>query len=64
MNILGLEEATKAPSQTVQDSPSESLTNPGPSSLASFSSYSGPIPPPHYLVQYEKIIPGSAKKIS
>ncbi|MCX6989543.1 MAG: DUF2335 domain-containing protein [Chlamydiae bacterium] len=39
--------------------------NPIPSAqqhVASFSSYSGPIPPPDYLIQYEKLLPGIAKK--
>ncbi len=26
------------------------------------ASYSGPIPPPHFLIQYEQIVPGIAKR--
>jgi uncharacterized membrane protein len=27
-----------------------------------FSAFSGPIPPPHFLVEYEKMVPGIAKR--
>jgi len=31
-------------------------------SMTSFASYSGPIPPPNFLVEYEKMVPGIAKR--
>lgn len=33
------------------------------STITSFSAFSGPIPPPEMLAQYEKIFPGAAKQI-
>ncbi len=32
-----------------------------PTSIATMT-YSGPVPPPSFLVEYEKLVPGSAKK--
>ncbi len=33
-----------------------------PSALASFTAFSGPIPPPEFLKQYEFLVPGIAKR--
>lgn len=40
----------------------DSKKNPESSPIATFASYSGPIPPPNFLVEYERMVPGIAKK--
>src|ERR1041385_2142023 len=61
MNVLDAEKA-KTLGQPMEGTPTESQIKPELNSLASFSSYSGPIPPPNHLAQYEKMIPGIAKR--
>jgi len=40
----------------------ESSKSPEQPQLASFAQYSGPIPPPNFLIQYEQLLPGIAKR--
>lgn len=40
----------------------ESRKNSEPQSITAIASYSGPIPPPNFLAEYEKLYPGIAKK--
>ncbi len=45
--------------------PKRNSQAPNPSdqpNVTSFAAYSGPIPPPHFLVEYEKLLPGIAIK--
>jgi uncharacterized membrane protein len=41
---------------------SEAQKNSEQTSMTSFASYSGPIPPPNFLLEYEKMVPGIAKR--
>jgi len=62
MSTLDLEKPKKPSVQSRQGFPNDPTTNAGQSHIASFSSYSGPIPPPEYLIHYEKMVPGIAKR--
>ena len=62
MTTLDIEKPVKTSAQQMHDSPEGPRTNPEIASLATFSSYSGPIPLPSHLAQYEKMVPGIAKK--
>ncbi|MBX3718663.1 MAG: DUF2335 domain-containing protein [Parachlamydiales bacterium] len=42
--------------------PNEPQKNSEQQSITSFASYSGPIPPPNFLIEYERMVPGIAKK--
>lgn len=40
----------------------EEKASPISATIAAFQQYSGPIPPPHFLEAYERLVPGSAKR--
>lgn len=66
MNETGLDKkgATPSPISFASEpnwnaEPKKTLEQP---SMTSFASYSGPTPPPVHLIEYEKIVPGIAKR--
>jgi len=41
----------------------DSKKNPKSKPVTAYASYSGPIPPPNFLVEYERMVPGIAKRL-
>lgn len=62
MSILEAEKPSKNSTLAPHNLPNRPEKTREPGSVPAFSAYSGPIPPPDFLVQYEAMVPGIAKK--
>ncbi|HSX12289.1 MAG TPA: DUF2335 domain-containing protein [Rhabdochlamydiaceae bacterium] len=56
------EVSTERKKSTATVNPKINVGIPDPMGIAAFQSYSGPIPPPNFLEQYERMVPGSAAR--
>lgn len=58
-DIAQLSKDLTSESQKKPDSKKKSKS----ASVTTYASYSGPIPPPNFLVEYERMVPGIAKRL-